>query len=47
VLALSDTARAGELAASVSATYRAQTGRGGNTLVAHASRGAGVTPASA
>ena len=42
VLALTDTARAEELAATASATYRAQTGRGGKTLVARASQGAYV-----
>jgi galactokinase len=40
VLALTDAARADELAATVAKAYEAQTGRAGDTLVAHASRGA-------
>jgi galactokinase len=45
VLALTDTARADELAATVASQYRVSTGLAGDTLVAQASRGAELRPA--
>jgi len=42
ILALTEVERADDLAAAVSSAYRDRTGRGGESLVARASAGAGV-----